>query len=304
MVSIDSDGDDPLLPSLQVVVFLIDSNRPSTSAGGHIQPDSVQRGLLPEDSSAKILLPVLCQSVSRLYERARFTILTTPTTKLPELPFPADIVARPVGNGPLLYERMRHYLAFLEQAPVDRNYLFLESDMLMLKRLRFCIAEEWDVAIAYKNKGMLINSGMLLVRAQRREPALAFLRQAVKFYEERYLNQPKWGLDQAALRDAVGLKEPPARPRVEITGTARVLLLPRHEITRTAPWYALLFPPATWILHFSGGWRRKRAMSHFYWLHMGNGAAVGQSVSWLIGRLLSDRRGIRVERIENPVKQA
>ena len=93
MVTIDSDGGDPLLPNLQVVVFLINSNRPPTSAGGDVQPDSGKRGLLHEDSYAKSLLPMLCQSVSRLYERARFTILTTPTTKLPELPFPTDIVA-------------------------------------------------------------------------------------------------------------------------------------------------------------------------------------------------------------------
>src|SRR5262249_42625205 len=159
--------------------------------------------------------------------RARFTILTTPTTKLPELPFRTDIVARPVGNGPLLYERMRHYIAFLEQAPVDRTYLFLESDMLMLKRLRLDIDQHWEVAIAYKSTGMWINSGMCLVRARRREPALAFFRQAVKLYEERYLSHPRWGADQAALRDAVGLKEPPANPRVEVTENARVLLLPQ-----------------------------------------------------------------------------
>ena len=120
-------------------------------------------------------------------------------------------MSRPIGNGPLIYERMRHYIAFLEQAPVDPTYLFLESDMLVLERLRLDIAEDWDVAIASKSSGMWINGGMFLVRAQRREPALAFLRQAARFYEERYLTHPNWGADQAALRDARGAEETPRK---------------------------------------------------------------------------------------------
>jgi hypothetical protein len=253
-----------LLPNLQVVVFLVDSSRPSSSAGGYIGPHVGQT-----------LLFMLCHSVVRLYEHARFTILTTPTTKLPELPFPTDTFARPVGNGPLLYERMRHYIAFLEQAPVDRTYLFLESDMLMLEQLRLEIVEDWDVAIAYKNKGMWINSGMLLVRAQRRDAALAFLRLAARLYEERYLNHPQWGADQAAIRDVLGLKEPPANARIEFTATTRVLLLPMDKFTRFAPWYARLSPPATWILHFTGD--RKRTMPQFYWLHIERAAGGTKS---------------------------
>ena len=264
-------GDDPLLPHFKVAVFLADSNRTSTSAGGYLQAHSGQN-----------LLPLFCDSIVRLYPNASFSILTTPTTSLPQLEFPTEIVARPIGTGPLLHERLRHYIAFLENAKDDCTYLFAESDMLMMERLRLDVTDDWDLAIAYKSTGMWINSGILLVRAHRRKPALAFLRRALEFYEKLHLNHQKWGSDQAAFRDALGLKEPPASPRVQVTGAARVFLFPRHELTRFAPWYACLFPPRAWILHFSGS--RKKAMPYVHWLQIGRGAAFGRTLRNAVGR--------------------
>lgn len=277
------------MPRLRVLVFLADSNRPSQSAGGYVQRHSGQS-----------LLPLFCQSVARFHEDVRFTILTTPTTKLPVLPYPTEIFARPVGDGPLLYERMRHYLTFLEEAPAENTYLFLESDMLMLQRLRLDVGEDWDVALAYKSTGMWINSGMFLVRAGRREQAIEFLRHALAIYRKRHLNHPKWGADQAALRDALGLTEPPQRPCVQATEGARVLLVPRHEFTRFAPWYAWVAPPRTWILHFSGG--RKKAMPYFHWLHMGKGSGIGRAMAWLrredgcLGPCVTNMAGVQIDR--------
>jgi len=222
---------------------------------------------------------MFCDSVRRLYENVRFVVLTTPTSRMPEASDSVQVFSRPIGDGPLLYERMKHYADFLDEGEDDRAYLFLETDMLMLHRFAVDVSEDWDVAIAYKDKGMWINSGMFLVRAGRRAPAIAFLRRALTFYEERHLTHPKWGADQAALRDAIGLTEPPNRLRVEVTDTAKVLLIPRAGFTPFARRFAALSPPDVWILHFSQ--YRKKWMKGFYWLHLGAGAPVGRLLSRL-----------------------
>ncbi|NOT09704.1 MAG: hypothetical protein HOP28_16040 [Gemmatimonadales bacterium] len=253
-----------------MAVFLVDLKRPTAPAGAYPQRHLGQR-----------MWPMFCDSVLRQYPEARFSILTTPESTLPNQLFAAHIFAHPIGERPLPYERLRHYIRFLEEGEDDCSYLFLESDMLMLGRFRLDVREEWDLAIAYKNKGMWINAGMLLVRAGRRDAALGFLRKALQIYEDRYLDHPKWGADQAAFRDAAEMVQPPNCPTVQSTPEARVLLVPREDYTRYPTRFAALKPPRTWILHFAGP--RKKWMSGYYWLQFGKGAWLGRLLSRITG---------------------
>lgn len=275
-------GEELPLDGVTVVVFFADVLPTGRSPGSYRQ---VHQG--------QSLLPLFCSSVIRVYPDARFVLLTTPGTQLPTLPVRVQVVSRPIGAGPLLYERLRAYIAFLEDIADDRPCLFLESDMLMLERLRVQRQPDWDLALTYKSRGAWINSGMILVRADRRSHALAFLHEAQRLYQERYLNVPDWGSDQNALRDAVGLTEPPAVPRVQATTMANVLLIPRDTFTGFADqtWSALFRKPATSILHFSGP--RKKMMRPYYWLHLGSGAVFERPLLHLMDLPLRVRRRLR-----------
>jgi len=123
---------------------------------------------------------------------------------------------------------------------------------------------------------------MILVRGDHRARAIAFLREALRLYEERYWNHPFWGSDQNALCDAAALTETPAVQRVQRTETANVLLISRDEFTRfvESTSDALLRRPPTYILHFSG-WC-KEMMRPYYWLHLGRGAPLGWALSRMI----------------------
>lgn len=256
--------------NLTVATFIVDRKDAATAAGSYRHRHSGQE-----------LMPLMFDSVRRHHPDARFSILTTEETALPDLAYPFEVFARPTGDGPLLYARMAHYIAFLEQADPDRTYLFMETDMLMTGPLEVPVTEDWDAAIAYKATGMWINSGVFLVRPGRKDAALAFLRRAYAIYGDRHVNHAKWGADQAAYRDALGLVAPPAGISVVETDGARILVIPRHGYTRFSPWYAWLAPPPTWILHFSA--RRKRAMPFFHWLHFGEGAGAGRILRGLSG---------------------
>lgn len=258
------------MPNLTVATFIVDRKAAATAAGSYRHRHSGQE-----------LMPLMLDSVRRHHPDARFTILTTEETALPDLAYPFEVFARPTGDGPLLYARMAHYIAFLEQADPDRTYLFMETDMLMTGPLELPVTEDWDAAIAYKATGMWINSGVFLVRPGRKDAALAFLRRAYAIYGERYVGHKPWGSDQAAFRDALRMTKPLDRVTlVEVDG-ARILVVPRHKYAPFSKWYTWVMPPRTWILHFSA--RRKRAMPFFHWLHFGEGAGAGRILRRLSG---------------------
>lgn len=254
-----SDSRDPLLPNLNVAVFLADYDWPQEASSSFRQSQVGQK-----------LLPMLCDSVAHLYPEASFTILSSPSTDIPDLPYNIDVRRRPLGHQQLVYDRLLHYIAFLEQASGDSAYLFLDSDMLMLKRLQLDVAEDWDIGIAYKRCGDWVNSGMILVRPHRHERALDFFREAARICKERYSSKLQWGAVQPALRDAIGMTEMPKKLQIKKASTARVLLLPIRKFAFFAPWYARLYTPNTWILHFCGG--RKDLMPDFYRLRIAKNA--------------------------------
>ncbi len=269
---------------LTFVVFVVERATPSSAGGAY---ELVHDG--------RRLLRLLRDSVRRTYPASEFVVLTSPQTDADPQLLDVRRVVRSVGSGPLLYERMKAYQAFLESAVDDRAYVFVESDMLILRRIKIDAERDWDIALLSKPKFMWINSGVVMVRAGRRARAAAFLRRAAAIYEERYLDHPEWGSDQLALRDAAGLESPPVSPMVREMPEAQVLLLP---LTTVAPFTrdgapGLLDPPATPIIYFTGA--RKRRMGAFYRLHIGGGVVGRSTLAVLRGvrRFVHVGRGIR-----------
>jgi len=271
---------DPLAGGFSAVVFFVerdDRERLRALVDAGLPGLQVRLGEATHclEHQGRRLLPLVARSIRRFYTASRIVVLTDPGTEVPALPPPAAVQRRPLGDRPLMFERLVSYIEYLESAGDDEAHLFLDSDILITGPFGTACVGPFDLAFTYKVKRgrWSINAGVILVAPGGRARALAFFRRTLALYEERHVADPHWGSDQMAMRDTIGLGEPPEALQIAMTADARVALLPcdKYNYSPAGVWRDLSDGPSgQFVWHFKG--RLKKFMPWFYRAHLAPGA--------------------------------
>lgn len=216
-----------------------------------------------------LLVPLLARSARRIYPHAEIVLLTDDHGSLSDISSPVRVVKHAASQAPLTYEKLLAYAEYLETAADDRSHFFLDSDILITSAFTPPPGVPFDIALTLKGKKGRVNSGVIVVAPNGRGGALRLLRKALRIYEERYFQDPHWGNDQAALREAAGFAGSRKLPELLETPEARVLLLAcdRYNYWPSNDWRLAMAPPGDrFAIHFKGG--LKRFMPCYFRLHV------------------------------------
>jgi hypothetical protein len=249
-------------PSLAPEFVSFHADRPLGGAGAHPHTNLESGGYMR-------MLELLYRSARLWHPGAGGTLLTTPDTVISRVPKWVRRVDREVDHAALMFSRSESQLDYVERADFARPLVLLDSDILLNGDLAGLFADDFDVALTWRdNAAMPINGGLLLLHNRRPAAARAFFRRFVEVYRARFGSgdEAAWYGDQLALRDVVGLDAAAMRQndRIEVDGV-KVRLLPcetyNHSPDNTLS--AIVDGlPGRLVLHWKG--QRKRLMEPFW----------------------------------------
>jgi hypothetical protein len=236
----------------------------------HLEPGATALKKIPafcRVADYRVLLTILFRSVELFHPGAKAALLSDERTPFESLPAHIDIVRAPIDPDRVLYSRLLARMDYVRRHAGTSPVVFLDSDMIVNADLGPLVAEEFDVALTYRDhhRRVPINGGLAVVKGGPQGAGLRFLERVRSIYVEEFSTKLHWG-DQRALISAVGYDRFALRTSdlIDVDGT-RILLLPCEQYNFSPENDERAIAGALRdkrILHFKG--ERKRLMP-LYW---------------------------------------
>ena len=163
-------------------------------------------GLYQKPSNYISMLDTMFRSAALFHPDCRKVILTDRKTDFSHLKSEVELFRVDIDLSCVMPSRLRAQIQYLAQYDCASDLIFLDSDMIVNGNLEGVFDEDFSVGLTSLDKdNMPINAGLIMVKRQCREAALAFFGRVDVFCREKYHDDTWWG-DQAALVDAVGVE--------------------------------------------------------------------------------------------------
>ncbi len=236
----------------------------------HFEPSAAALARIPtscRDADYRLLLATLFRSAWLFHPGAKAAILSDERTPLDSLSPQIDIIRGLVDPDRVLYSRRLAQIDYVLHHAGESPVVFLDADMIVNGDLKPVVAEEFDVALTYRDhRRTPINGGACFIKGGAEGAGRRFLERVQSIYAKKFSAEQDWWGEQRALIAAVGHDRFKLRPHdvIDVDGV-RILLLPcdsynfspendDHAISRELG--------DKRILHFKG--ERKRLMP-MYW---------------------------------------
>ncbi len=222
------------------------------------------------DPETEAQIALLARSIRASYPEASIVLLTNPVGAAAAMPG-VEIAAREVHPEHIMVERLRGYRDRMRAAEPGSVLVFMDTDMLVLRRFDELLAGGADLAVTVRrDRTWPINAGLVVARKTREEGVEAFFDRLVACCEDLPEDEKRWYGDQVAL--ARVLAPEPGRFKHAYVGTRdglTVRFAPSRLYNQTPrPWMLrlALYRGAARILHFKGG--RKARMAFYARLYL------------------------------------
>jgi len=215
-------------------------------------------------SDYRLLLEILFSSALLFHPDAVTALLSDERTQFRPRLTNASLLRLPVDPTRVMFSRLVGQIDYLRNHAGASPVVFLDSDVIVNADLRPLLAEEFDVALTYRDHARTpLNGGVVIARG---ESAVRFLERVRSIYAEQFSSARLWWGDQRALIAAIGHDrfEHRESDTIEIDGS-RIRLLPCDEYNFSPPNDERAIAQELgdkFILHFKGD--RKRLMP-LYW---------------------------------------
>jgi hypothetical protein len=219
------------------------------------------------------LLDILFRSSELQNAAAQSAVLTDVATDMASLENRVTVIRAPVDPDRVMFSRMLSQIDYLDRRAATDDVAFVDSDMIINASLATVFAEDFDIALSYRNNPeMPINGGVIFVKGGRAAAAARLLRRVCQSYADKFFAQAHWWGDQRALIDVIGHDRFARRTsdRLTVDGV-KVRLLPceRYNFSPENELRAIARPLRDKvILHFKG--ERKRLMPLYWQAHLAN----------------------------------
>jgi hypothetical protein len=209
------------------------------------------------DPATEAMVALAVRSLRIHYPEARLVLLTNEVARRAELPPELELRLGDYDDTRLMLERVRAYRDTVRDAAPGTTLLFLDTDMLAIRRFDELMAPEIDLAVTVRNvPKMPINGGLIVARTEHHAAVVAFFDRLVACCEALSDDEMRWDGDQIAL---FRLLDPPPHPmltlRTERRGDLTVRFAPARVYNQTPrPGFLrfCLFRPGARLLHFKG----------------------------------------------------
>jgi hypothetical protein len=272
------------LPALQIVVFYC-------AAPGRTHA-------VPDDPTGPEQIDLLYRSARAAMPDVAMTILTSRETDLSSLTMPFERVDGEIEFDKVMFERTRMQREYVERRPPAAPLAFLDSDILICRDFTPLFAEDFDIALTWReDREMPFNGGVIFANSRRPDAVVRFFSELEAIYRERQQGRLEWYGDQYALTELVGLpaEKVPAAASHESRGI-RFRFLPCDAYNRTPPARpGTLFrgPGGAYLMHFKGVTRRFMVPFWTHWLDPNRGAARWPRLGWTALTFALTRRSYR-----------
>jgi hypothetical protein len=212
------------------------------------------------------LLTILFRSVELFHPAARTVVLTDERTPLASLPVNATVVRCPVDRDRIMHSRLLAQIDYLRHQAGNSAVVFLDPDIIVNADLTPLLAEDFDIALTYRDlPQMPINDGVIVLNAGRRRGGLRFLERVRSIYDRHCADDPYWFGSQRAYIAALGKKFAHRRSDIIDVRRSRVRLLPCEQ-WNFSPGHEEQAMAADlrdkYVLHFKG---ERKWMMPLYW---------------------------------------
>lgn len=211
-----------------------------------------------KDAAAEAQIALAARSIGIHYPEAEILLLTNPEGREASLPSEVGIRPRPLDFAHLMFERVVAYRDHVREARPGTRIVFLDTDMLVIRRFDELLAPGADLAVTIRQiLPAPVNGGLIVVDMTHPDRVVSFFDRFVSCFDSLPETEKKWDGDQTALK--VLLDAPVARIRdimtVEREGLT-VRFAPAQVFNHTPRRLMLrlgLFRPGARLLHFKGG---------------------------------------------------
>jgi hypothetical protein len=218
------------------------------------------------DSEYRDLLAILFGSVELFHPGAKTILLTDEATSLEALPANTEVVRCRVDRDQVVHSRLLAQIEYLRDRAGKSAVVFLDPDVIVNSDLTPLLAEEFDVALTYRDlPQMPINDGVIVINARVGGAGLRFLKRVRSIYDRHCADDPYWFGSQRAFIAALGERFASRRSDVIDVHRCRVRLLPCEQ------WNFSPEPDEQaiaaelrdkYILHFKG---ERKSLMPLYW---------------------------------------
>jgi hypothetical protein len=222
------------------------------------------------DPETEAQIALLARSIRASYPEAAVVLQTNATGADAAIPGVA-VEVRAVHAEHIMVERLRGYRDRLKAAAPNSVLVFMDTDMLVLRRFDELMRPGADLAVTVRRDPTWpINAGLVVARTDKRAEVEDFFDRLVECCEGLPEEEKRWYGDQMAL--ARLLRPEPGRFRDAYEGTRdglAVRFVPSRLFNQTPrPWMLRLgiYRGAARILHFKGG--RKGRMAAYARLYL------------------------------------
>lgn len=253
---------------------------------------------VPDDPTGPEQIDLLYRSAQAAMPDVGMTILTSAVTDLSSLTMPFERVDGDIDFDKVMFERTRMQREYVERHAPTAPLAFLDSDILVCRDLTPLFAEDFDIALTWRDdREMPFNGGVIFANSSRPGAVVRFFIELEAIYRDRQQGRLEWYGDQYALTELVGVPAEtiPATTSHESRGI-RFRFLPCDSYNRTPPSRpTALFPGpgGASLMHFKGVTRRFMVPFWGYWLDPGRSAARWPRLAWTALKFALTRRSYR-----------
>ena len=249
------------------------SSSQAAAPGGHLRA-VMFHAYKASDCEADAMIRFAARSMLAHYPQAEIVLLTNEEGGRAKLPDFVRVEVSDIDIKRLMLERIRLYRECVETAAPGEALVFLDTDMLVVRRFDELLRPDIDIAVTVRSWGrptvpgdfyVPINGGLYVVNAARHEAVRRFFDRFLELYEALPADRHAWDGDQIIVAE---LLDPPSVklrvPLVAERNGLRVCFAPvRHFNNTPRPWSLRLatFRPGSRVLHFKGP--RKRHMQRY-----------------------------------------
>jgi hypothetical protein len=203
---------------------------------------------------------------------AKTILLTDERTPLGALPANVEVVRCSVDRDRVVHSRLLAHIDYLRDRAGESAVVFLDPDVIVNADLTPLLAEEFDVALTYRDlPQMPINDGVIVINARAARAGLRFLNRVRSIYDRHCADDPYWFGSQRALIAALGTRFADRRSDLIRVRRCRVRLLPCEQwnFSPEPDQHAIAAELGDkYILHFKG--ERKPLMPLYWDKHIGH----------------------------------
>ncbi len=238
------------------------SGKSSAGAGSALLHAVMFHVFKARDPATEAMVALAVRSLRIHYPEARLVLLTNASAKEADLPAELELRVAGYDETRLMLERVRAYRDYVGTVEPGTTVLFLDTDMLVIRRFDELMAPDIDLAVTVRNvPKMPINGGLIVARTDRPAETRGFFDRLVACCEALSDDEMRWDGDQIAL---FRLLDPPPHPmldlRTEPRGALTVRFAPARVFNQTPrPGFLRfgLFRPGARLLHFKGARKAK-----------------------------------------------